>query len=368
MRVVHLCPSINHLLIARLSNTLLADGIESFILTGLQSTLLADLAGSARVVDVPGLLASKHCGVNEAIQRLDELRPDCIIFHEPNEGLLADAVLGRGVPTYAFIHSLLCPGAKLFRVDYSLCNRPMGLHCLRSWYYPRCGTSANPLIAVKNVSMARRRVVFLKSFRAILVASSYMKEHAASEGIEGQLHVIDCGYAVPSRVKLSMPRLPNILFVGRLVENKGVQCLLRAVKQLLVDHSVTIVGTGYYLHKLRQLSTELELANVNFVGWKSPAELDEFYSMASVVVVPSLLPEPLSVVVGEAASYGLPVVVSDRGGLPEWAALYSRVLVVDVTDPMAFASVIASSIADHAAQTLISTGTARRLSAVLGHT
>jgi glycosyltransferase involved in cell wall biosynthesis len=125
----------------------------------------------------------------------------------------------------------------------------------------------------------------------------------------------------------SLKREKNrILFVGRLVEVKGVNFLIRAFKQVrehIPDSKLVIVGDGPEREKLEKLSQELDLADrVEFKGWKTGRDLIEEYGKASVVVVPSItdpsgMTESLGVVAIEALSFGIPLVVSDVGGLKE---------------------------------------------------
>src|SRR5262249_26883928 len=54
--------------------------------------------------------------------------------------------------------------------------------------------------------------------------------------------------------------------------------------------------------------------NVEFLGWQSPAA---FFPLVDYLVFPTLLDEPFGRVVVEALSFGVPVIVSSRGGVPE---------------------------------------------------
>ncbi|MEV7045222.1 glycosyltransferase [Amycolatopsis sp. NPDC051061] len=110
-----------------------------------------------------------------------------------------------------------------------------------------------------------------------------------------------------------------LLFVGRLVEQKGVEYLLRAYQYVRVKFpnvGLKIVGNGGLSDFLRRLATNLELSNVEFIGWKSGRELAELYQRASIVVVPSIY-EPFGMTALEGLACGRPVVASREGGLRE---------------------------------------------------
>jgi len=120
------------------------------------------------------------------------------------------------------------------------------------------------------------------------------------------------------RQKHNMPQRNVILFVGRLVYEKGAQVLLQAVPAVLREHPDTlfvIAGDGPYKPFLEQLVREQNVAgNVRFFGKANDRDLSELLTLASVQVVPSLY-EPFGIVALEAMAAGVPVVTSDRGGL-----------------------------------------------------
>jgi glycosyltransferase involved in cell wall biosynthesis len=112
-----------------------------------------------------------------------------------------------------------------------------------------------------------------------------------------------------------------ILFVGRLVENKGVHILLRAfyaVQKKVIDVRLVIVGGGNlegYLHSLAQrLGIEKK---VLFLGKIPQEKMPYIYSGADVFVLPTLYSEPFGIAAIEALSSGIPVIASNIGGLKE---------------------------------------------------
>jgi glycogen(starch) synthase len=110
-----------------------------------------------------------------------------------------------------------------------------------------------------------------------------------------------------------------VLFVGRMVREKGAHILVEAAPQVLARHPETVfvlVGGGPSDH-LRARARELRLdSRIKITGFISDDELDRLYQVASVAVYPSLY-EPFGIVALEAMAAGVPVVTSDAGGLPE---------------------------------------------------
>jgi glycosyltransferase involved in cell wall biosynthesis len=109
----------------------------------------------------------------------------------------------------------------------------------------------------------------------------------------------------------------RVLYVGRLLEWKGVDIALRAIAQARQSHPslrFTIVGEGHAKCKLVALSRELGLeAIVRWVGWLPQRALVEHYRTADVLLFPSLR-DSGGMVVLEALAHGLPVVCTDLGG------------------------------------------------------
>jgi glycosyltransferase involved in cell wall biosynthesis len=125
---------------------------------------------------------------------------------------------------------------------------------------------------------------------------------------------------VKETVILGKPNLReqiNILFVGSLSKNKGVDILIGAIRSLSddlhkkVNLTVQIIGDGPELDELKELTKRLHLdAVVRFEGWKSGNELKDYYLHAHVVVLPSR-GEGWPKVVSEAMVHGVVPIVSD---------------------------------------------------------
>lgn len=113
----------------------------------------------------------------------------------------------------------------------------------------------------------------------------------------------------------------TLVFLGRLVSDKGTDLLLHAMKILHDDDlkpDLTIIGSGPEEENLRRLTHELGLdRQVTFAGQKSGHELAELLNRHRILVVPSRWPEPFGIVALEGIACGCVVVGSQGGGLKE---------------------------------------------------
>lgn len=121
------------------------------------------------------------------------------------------------------------------------------------------------------------------------------------------------------RRQYALPEEKLVLFVGRLVYEKGAQVLVEAIPKVLskVNAKFVIVGDGYMRNPLLKRVHEMGLTHkVLFTGFVDDWTLKRLYNCADVCVVPSLY-EPFGITALEAMASKAPLVVSDTGGLSE---------------------------------------------------
>ena len=164
------------------------------------------------------------------------------------------------------------------------------------------------------------------------------------------------------RPALSDPEAPlRLLFVGRLVERKGVEVLVRALARLRHrrDAELVIVGSGNREDSVQQTAAREGVAgHVHLRGFVTAEQLAREYATADIFVLPAVVDsrgdtEGLGVVLLEALAYERPIVASHAGGITD--------IVVDgvtgwLTDP-GDAEVLAERILDVASDPV----TARRV-------
>lgn len=123
------------------------------------------------------------------------------------------------------------------------------------------------------------------------------------------------------RLLPGVSREKDLVFVGRLVSDKGVDVLLDALAHLAeqgLAPRLTVVGDGPEAPALREQARRLGLADrIDFLGLRADEELVRLLNEHRVLVVPSRYREPFGIVALEGIACGCVVVGSAGGGLPE---------------------------------------------------
>ncbi|MGP3667663.1 MAG: glycosyltransferase family 4 protein [Candidatus Bathyarchaeota archaeon] len=133
-----------------------------------------------------------------------------------------------------------------------------------------------------------------------------------------------------------------ILFVGRLIFEKGLNVLLEAFPKVLqkVDAKLVVVGDGYLREEILKKALSYGFPDkVCVTGFLNEETLNQLYMAADVCVVPSLY-EPFGIVALEAMAAKTPVVVSDVGGLSEIVRHKKTGIKVQPNNPVLLASSI----------------------------
>ena len=118
----------------------------------------------------------------------------------------------------------------------------------------------------------------------------------------------------------------NLLFVGKLVEKKGLKYLLNALsllKQEGLKFKLKVVGSGPLEESHKQYSVSLNVnKNIDFLSWVPNDKLPEVYNAADIVIVPSVFDkkgetEGMPVVILESLAMSRPVIASRISGIPD---------------------------------------------------
>jgi len=156
------------------------------------------------------------------------------------------------------------------------------------------------------------------------IGNLLLEQRFSPQKISTQYIGIDTSLFIPDE---SIRRTSTILFVGRLVEMKGCEYLLRAVSKIQAISPTTelvIVGDGPLRSQLEVMAHKI-LQNYHFLGFQPSSVVREWMNKSKVFCVPSITArnghsEAFGIVFAEAQAMGLPVVSFDSGGISEAVA------------------------------------------------
>jgi glycosyltransferase involved in cell wall biosynthesis len=155
-----------------------------------------------------------------------------------------------------------------------------------------------------------------------------------------------------------------VLFFGGLKPRKNLETMLdvwTAVAPAHPDARLVVAGGGALLGDLRRRAERLGLAqSVVFTGYVPEAEKADYFNLADVFFFPSAM-EGFGLAVGEAMSSGLPVVVSNRGSIPELVVDGEGGFVSDPADPARFAERLRLLLGDAALRRKLGQANAARI-------
>jgi glycosyltransferase involved in cell wall biosynthesis len=154
-----------------------------------------------------------------------------------------------------------------------------------------------------------------------------------SDKIKIVLNGVDTDCFTPAAsLSANLAEPPTILFIGRIVPEKGPDLLLKAAVKIASTSRrpfvLRIVGSSNFNpndpltpfeRHLRTLAEPIK-DRVQFIPSLPRAKIPEQYRAAAIFVAPSVFNEPFGLTVAEALASGLPCILSDRGGIPEVAA------------------------------------------------
>ena len=248
----------------------------------------------------------KH--VREAMNKLDEYRPDIIHHHHPAGRLDFKAAMFKRrmkVPMVTTIH--MSVGSRKYFVDKIM----------------------------NGFFVASRRN--LSKSDCYVAISKYVKKQLEEMGGLPKERIVLLYAGVDEKVFTPLPRTPHdtleISFVGQIMHEKGIDMLIDVVIRLAKEKKVrlNIIGEGN-LKSALQLRTRNH-PEINWVGYlNSQAKVAEFYAKSDVVVLPNRWDEAFSYIPLESMSSGTAIIASRVGGNGESIVDGKTGLLFDVGD------------------------------------
>lgn len=110
----------------------------------------------------------------------------------------------------------------------------------------------------------------------------------------------------------------KFLYLGRLDKAKGVDILCQAfIEATLINPKICLKIAGWGPMENFLNETYSKVNNIKFIGKVFGPQKDELLKHCEILIVPSISPEPFGIVIAEGYAYGLPVIASNIGAMPE---------------------------------------------------
>jgi glycosyltransferase involved in cell wall biosynthesis len=294
-----------------------------------------DLIPSTTCVSVPDGRELATEVVQALEQVVESTRPDVAYVHAVYQPDLVEWVSQR-LPTVAYVHGpyLVCPGsAQFLRQSERVCPYRPGWACLWNAQVEHCCWGRNPILHLRKLRRVNRfRQVYAQIGR-ILVGGSFMRDLLARVGLVRNVSILAPMLIAERPVDIVAPQQDQVLYAGRLVQEKGPRHLLHALARIKADWRLVVAGDGPSKHDYQSLASRLDIAErVEFLGWLSPDRMQSVLQASAIVVIPSLWPEPYGRVGPEAFTFGRPVVAFASGGVVDWLDHESTGLLVPPGD------------------------------------
>lgn len=215
------------------------------------------------------------------------------------------------------VHDLkvICP-------NYKMLNKNGNCEECKGGRYYRCfsnscvkGSKLNSAVSVMEAYVNK----FIKSYSYVdkfICPSKFYRDKFIEFGVPKEKVIYIPNFIDLDKFTPNYEHDNYFVYVGRLSEEKGIKTLIEAMKSIN-GIKLRIVGTGPLENELKEIKDQLNLENVEFLGFKIGDELKTIVSNSMFTVVPSEWYENCPMTVIESMAYGKAVLGSDSGGIPE---------------------------------------------------
>lgn len=215
------------------------------------------------------------------------------------------------------------------------------------------------IFALQQTPLIKLKRLILNNANAVTANSSVTLNATKELAPTANYHLVHTGvdcprFSTPSPEKKRIKKVFGlkqrlILFVGRLVEEKGVGYLIEAIPKILKESpncKLLIIGEGKDKSRFQEKVKKLNLTDsIKFLGWIDNEKLPAYYQAADIFVAPSVeskegWKEAMGVVFLEAMSAGTPVVGTDLGGVRDVITPGKTGLLVEPRNSLAIARAV----------------------------
>ncbi len=231
------------------------------------------------------------------------------------------ALYSQGIPIIqaTYNYRFICPAAELYSHG-NICER-----CVPGNYFHgiirRCyrhSTAASAWYAA--ILWSHRQVgTFVKNVNFFMVPDQFLGQKLAEGGIPGHKIRVNVNPFFVKQCTPSYTHQSYFLYVGRLVRQKGIVTLTKAMAFVRSSARLLIVGQGEAEPQIRAVISQNHLdERVSILGARWGEGVTSLIANATAVVVPSEWYDDLPMIICQANAMGKPVIASRIDGIPEY--------------------------------------------------
>jgi len=309
---------------AEISTKILAEGLAKY---GLDvSVVTAADKQEVKVINAVRIYYIKHSNIywfRFSKEKKKFLKPlwHIIDIFNPFIALKLKKIIEKEKPDIAHTSNLL--GLSIAVLEILKRNGIPVIHTIRDYYFMCLRSSMNK--NGKNCSeicfecklFARIRKNASKNVNCVVGVSKFILQKHIENGyfpnaLRKKVLFPKIEKTINKKIRINEPL--NFLFMGSLIKSKGIEYLLNEFIRNEIKSFLFIAGKAKSRQYENKLKNSFKNPKISFLGFR---EKSRILSKTDVVIVPSLWNEPLPRVILEAYSFGIPVIVSNRGGIPE---------------------------------------------------
>lgn len=298
----------------------------------------------------PGTAGNQAINLLEGI---DQAQFDLLHLHDPKQLRALTGVCPAVFTLHN--HSTYCPsGTKYLSAQHRSCERTMSSWgCTWGRLVDGCG-SRRPERILRDLQSSLEDLEILRSHPIPTIAiSHYARRQLIQQGLSPK-QVTTIHHGIEPLTTGSSPLTSEIhqgrrlLFVGRIVPQKGLDLLLRALAQTPPILQLDVAGEGWFQPQLKELAQQLGLEQrITWHGWCSRETLNQLYEQCFAVVFPSVWPEPAGLITLETYARQRPVIATEVGGIPEYILPDQTGVLVPPNQPATLAEAITQLASDY---------------------
>ncbi len=233
---------------------------------------------------------------------IDRLKPNIIISHNISgfSPSIWEVAFNKGIPIIQVLHDLylLCP-TNMFR-NNTVCSKQCRKCYLLRLPHRKLSNKLTAVVGISNFILNK------------FLLNGYFNKVPIKKVIHNSRRI--------ERVRNSVGQHRNrnkwvsLGYIGNIAPNKGIEVLLKAYLKAKAEYTELLIAGAGEESYLKYLKEKYSNKRIKWLGWVNPKS---FFNKVDFTIVPSIWYEALGMVIVESFAYGVPVIASNIGGIPE---------------------------------------------------